>query len=126
MCIWNDREDILPGQGCAEWDEKELAGTCGDRQNESQLALLYFNSLLLFEEETVFYSCQVSGCRLYPVPWVGNAFSTKLMSRVWVPDLTLRHMLVPLTFIASRVMNNKHETLISRRSNVRKVLELFS
>lgn len=56
MCIGNDRGNAFPGQGCAEWGQKELAGTCGERQNESQLGLLYFNSLLLFEEETVFYS----------------------------------------------------------------------
>lgn len=109
VCIWNDRENALPGRGCAEWGQKQPAGTCGDRQNESQLGLLYFNSLLLFEEETVFYSCHISGCRLYPVPWVGNAFSTKLMSCVWVPDLTLLQLLVPLTFIASRAPHLSNE-----------------
>lgn len=77
--------------------------------DKMNLSLGCFILILLFEEETVFYSCHVSGCRLYPIPWVGNAFSSKLMSCVWVPDLTLLQLLVPLTFIASRAPHLSNE-----------------
>jgi len=47
----------------------------------------FFLSLILFEEETLFYSCHVIGCSLYYISWVESAFSTKLISHIWVLDL---------------------------------------